>query len=504
MRQLWVGTLILGYGCTEYGVHDAHQGGLAGPDIEVTPTALSFGPTVATETKAFVVKNVGSETLDVTELRLDAGVDAFEVVNAEPFELEPDQEAEVTVAYAPAGALTYGQISVLSDDPDEAEVPVQLQGMGEVPALEITPADHIFTTLCAGTVAITLENVGVADLVITDLQFAATAPDLTLVSDLVLPLTLHPDEAASVTVDYEPLSGAPASAELQATSNDPRGVQIATQSSEAAGNSVHEEYTVEADPAIDILFAIDKSGSMVDDARHLGTAFGDFIDEVALVTNDWQIGVVTKDSGCFNNGILTPSTPYYEDEFLDAVSGLGLLNEPELTEALLAMTDVALRETGAGGCNNGFIRPGAVLHAIEVSDEPEQSGQPADYWINAWQAQMSDPNLLIVSAVADIYASCEAGAAGYVEAAQLTGGMQLDICTNQWGTFAAQLGSASAQALLTYLLGALPDPGTITVTVDGTTYANGWHYDPVRNAVVIDVELAEGSVVEIDYTAVGC
>ena len=36
---------------------------------------------MATETKPFVVKNVGSATLDVSELRLDAGVDAFEVVD---------------------------------------------------------------------------------------------------------------------------------------------------------------------------------------------------------------------------------------------------------------------------------------------------------------------------------------------------------------------------------------------------------------------------------------
>ncbi|MEQ1567491.1 MAG: choice-of-anchor D domain-containing protein [Myxococcota bacterium] len=497
------GLLAFAAGCQEYGVQDAPDGGFAGPEIEVTPTSITFGPTAGPVSDTFTVKNTGSSTLHTSEIRLDVGEGAFTLLEVGPFDVEPAEEHQVEITYTPAGALTYGQVTVLSDDADEPEVPVQLEGLGETPALEIHPPDHIFGTLCADSVVLTLENVGVADLVITALDYRTAFPDLVLTSDLALPLTLGPSESAPVTVDYLPVSGVPVSGELSVTSNDPRGERIATQSSELSPEGTSETFVVEADPAIDILFAIDKSGSMVDDARNLGNAFADFITEVDLVTNDWQIGVVTKDAGCFNNGILSPVVPNYEAEFDDAVSGLGLTSG-DLTEALLALTDEALQETSAGGCNFGFLRPGAVLHVVLVSDEPEQSGQPADYWIDRWQAEMSDPNLLVVSAVADAFSGCEDGASGYVEAATLTGGLLLDICNANWGTFAAQLGGASAQSLLTFLLGATPDPGTISVAVDGTTYPNGWHYDPIRNAVVIDVELPEGAVVEITYVALGC
>jgi hypothetical protein len=99
---------------------------------------------------------------------------------------------------------------------------------------------------------------------------------------------------------------------------------------------------------------------------------------------------------------------------------------------------------------------------------------------------------------------CSGDGTGYLEAANATGGLVLNLCDRAWSSFATQLGSASAQGLLTFLLSSQPDPSTIVVVVDGTAYTAGWHYDPVRNAVVIDVELPDGAVVEITYTSIGC
>ena len=44
--------------------------------------------------------------------------------------------------------------------------------------------------------------------------------------------------------------------------------------------------------------------NLAQDRRTVGTT----IDQV---TNDWQIGVVTKDTGCFNNGVLSPAVPAF-------------------------------------------------------------------------------------------------------------------------------------------------------------------------------------------------
>ena len=328
---------------------------------------------------------------------------------------------------------------------------------------------------------------------------------MSLVSTLELPLRMEPGEHRDVRVEYTPAGDLSATGTLSVTSNDPRGVRTADQLAEASGELVSETFVVEANPAVDILFAVDKSCSMSSETRALGQAFDQFIQEIDLVTDDWQIGVVWQDHGCFERGVITQQTPDYVNVFKDAVSG-GFFGDTDLTEQLLELTDVALQNTGPGGCNAGFVRGNALLHVVAVSDEPEQSGQPWDHWVGRWQTQMSDPNLVMVSAVVDAPPAGDCGeqGTGYIEAAQGTGGILLDVCTSNWGSYAQQLGQASASGLLTYLRSSTPDPDSVTVSVDGVAYERGWHYDPVRNAVVVDVELPEGTEVVVDYVSVGC
>ncbi len=492
--------------CSDYSVQPAPGRGDAGADIEVAPAALSMGPAGSGEsvTDGFVVRNVGTETLHVTGLSLASGAAAFTLLDDGPFDVAPGEEVRVEVAFSPPAALTYGEVLVASDDPDEPEVPVALEGLGQVPALEITPDHHTFTAQCPDDVALTLENVGLEVLRVTGADYDAP-PDLSIGALGPFPFDLAPGQSVAVTVSYDPSgSGNGTQGRLTVASTDPRGDREAIQGIETlGGDEVRERFVIEGDPPIDILFAIDKSCSMSDDTRALGNAFEEFIADVDAATQSWRIGVVSKDSGCFNQGIIRPNTPDYDRVFLDAVSSLDLFASTDLTEALLALVDVSLRQLGAGECNEGFVRPNALLHIVTVSDEPEQSGQRWDHWVGRYQAGMSDPDLVVVSVVADL-SGCEAGAAGYVEAAAATGGLALDICSPNWNNFAAQLGAASAEALNTFLLGAVPDPDSIVVEVDGEVRAGGWHYDPVRNALVIDVDLPEGTVVTVTYDAVGC
>lgn len=505
MRRLTLAIALLS-GCQEYEIRAGAAGQVTAPDIEVDPLALTFGPATSGETlvQSFVVKNVGAEALDVSALELASGATGFSVLTAAPFEVLAGEEQVVELAFTPPGELTFGELLIHSDDPDEAVVSVALQGLGQVPALEISPAWHVFATACDDQVELTLTNAGLETLRIDDIRYDTVSPDLWLEDANALPLELAPGAWTSVRVHYTPTSASATLGELQVDSNDPRGTRTAEQSAEGASGPVTETFEVTADPPIDILFAIDRSGSMSDDARALGNAFEDFIQEIDLVTTDWRIGVVTKDDGCFNRGIISAATPDYQNVFLDAVSGgLGIFGYDN-TEALLELIDNALRATGPGGCNAGFVRGNAVLHIVAISDEPEQSGQPADYWVARYQANMTDPNLVIVSTVADVNAACGSGAAGYVEAADLTGGLKLNICSSNWSTFASTLGAASAATLQTWLLSATPDETTITVTVDGVAYPTGWTYDPARNAIVITADLPVGAEVAVSYTAIGC
>lgn len=370
------------------------------------------------------------------------------------------------------------------------------------PWLVIEPATYLFPTTCAASVDLTLRNDGDTELIVDDLVYDGP-PDLHLAATPTLPLSLFPGDEAQVTVDYLPAGTGDVNGVLRALSNDPRGEVEATQAVASSLSEITQKWFIEGDLPIDVVFALDKSGSMTDEMGALAAAADDFIQEIDVATTDWHIGVVSKDDGCFNNGIILPTTPDYVDVFNDAVQGMQILGT-NLTEALLQLTSVALFETVSGSCNEGFARPDAVLSIILVSDEPEQSGTDWSLWVEQYRLAKSDPELVMISAVVDYNHSCGSGAAGYTEAASETGGLILDVCNSNWGVFAADLGVAAAASLRTFDLDAVPDPATITVSVDGVEYDTGWYYDALRNAVVVEVTLPVGAEVSVSYVAVSC
>ncbi len=507
MNRLFIASIVLFAACQEYEVQNRKDVvGDAVPDIVVTPPALQFGPIASadSEVQRFNIENVGAAPLNISSVQIESGSESFAILTPVSEQLlDVGEMLDIDVRFQTSIDQNFGRALVFSDDPDTPEAPVDLFGLGEVPMLDITPDYHRFPTACTDAIQLKLENAGLEPLIIDAISYSAPG-DLSLVDANVMPVTLQPAEYTVVDVLYDPSGIGTVVGTIDVTSNDPRGVQSANQEAEPGdGTIVVEEFEVEADPPIDILFAIDKSGSMTEEARHLADAFQDFIVEIGTATQDWQIGVVTKDNGCFNNGIIYPTTPNYGSVFRDAATGLQIAQD-DLTEALLELTYNALTQTGGGSCNSGFVRYGAVLHIILISDEPEQSGQPWDYWVNLYRSNMWDPQMVVISSVVDEFNNCGSGAAGYLEASNDTGGLILDVCNSNWGVFAADLGQASIAAVQSYVLAAQPDPATIVVEVDGVAYAAGWHYDAVRNAVVIDVDLPEGAVVTVTYTSIGC
>jgi len=507
VNRLFIASTLLFGACQEYNVQTkTDPNSDVAPDILVTPASLEFGPIASTEAdvQRFTIENIGAAALDISRVEVESGADSFAILTPVSDQLlEVGETLDIDVRFQALVDTNFGRTLVFSDDPDTPEAPVDLFGLGEVPLLDITPEFHTFPTACDDAIQLKLENIGLEPLDIEAINYSAPG-DLTLTDANVLPMSLSPGQYIVVDVIYTPSGIGNVVGTLEVTSNDPRGLQSANQEAEpAAGSEVVEEFIVEADPPIDILFAIDKSGSMTEEARHLSDAIQDFITEIDQATQDWQIGVVTRDNGCFNNGIILPTTPNFGQVFRDAATGIQL-GQDDLTEALLELSYNALTRTGPAECNDGFVRYGAVLHMIMISDEPEQSGQPWDYWVNLYKGNMWDPQALVISSVVDQFNSCGSGAAGYVEASNDTGGLILDVCNSNWGLFVADLGQASIAAVQSYVLAAVPDPASIVVEVDGVAYPNGWHFDAVRNAVVIDVELDEGAVVKITYIAISC
>ena len=129
---------------------------------------------------------------------------------------------------------------------------------------------------------------------------------------------------------------------LEVASNDPDGAQIVDFS--GMGQyvaSYQQQWENPVDPPSDIIFAVDQSCSMYDDAA-VGVVFFDIhFPTQQLYSTDWQIMVANRDSGCNTSGILTPNVSGYQSSFQSAVQSGG----GSYTESLLTPTRNAVENT---------------------------------------------------------------------------------------------------------------------------------------------------------------
>jgi len=503
--------LLLFAGCNEYDLVNANRvepGDL--PDIRVHPPTLTW-PTLRSdevELRTFTVENVGGTPLHVSDIEVAAGLGFSIVTDDLELELDTAQSAEIEVAFTPMGAHeNFGRVLVLSDDGDTPEAPVDLLGDGAVPELQITPEDYVFADAfvpCGDAVPLQLKNVGVEDLIVTDLQYRSTGMLSLDISGVALPLTLGPGETTDVAVDFVPATIGADSGTLSVTSNDPRGVVDAWQSGESIYVSGEEErFTEPGIPPVDVLMLIDQSCSMEEDnIDDVELGMPDFVSTLQEVA-DWQLIQVTGDSGCSNQGVLTPASVGTSDLLVDGAFGGP---EPQFydgvyrTEKLLELASIALAQTGPGGCNEGFVRHGALLHVLVISDEPEQSGIDPSLWIEEYTAYAVSEDFVRVSAVVDLYAQCGTfGGEGYVEAASATGGAMLDICTPSWGPDFKDVAVSIGDGVRSYNLAKTPDPPSVEVVVNGVATTD---FVVTGTAVtVMSPPVGPGDVVDITYNA---
>lgn len=507
-RILAAALVVAGFtACSENELHaGAYADGSENPDIVVTPTELDFGTRSAGESEVmtFTMTNEGPDDLTVEWLELKSDTESFTILtDLENLVLPYGSSQEVEVVFEPmADGLSEGRVLIHSDDPDDKVVEVDLLGGSAVPELDIDPADYDFGEEyigCEEENIWTLSNVGSEDLEITAIDY--DADDALLLLDWnTLPMTLAPGESTEVTIVFQPDSTDDLEGTLSVTSNDPRGVVDAIQTATGVYvDSVVDEFEVDGATPVDIIFAVDQSCSMDDDTTRLANNFSTFIGSISDYSDNWRIGVVTDDDGCFNNGIITSGTSNYESVFSSAVThGSG----GWYTEALLTLAYRSIQETTSSGCNPSFLRPDALLHVIMVSDEREQSSSSYSSYVTLMQSYVSDPSLLMLSAVAGDYPSgcgtAEAGD-GYYQAVMATGGVFLSICSTDWSAHVEDLAAATVAGLNSYELSSTPDESSIRVWVDGVELTSGWSYDSATNKIELDDQPDEGSIVKVAY-----
>ena len=507
MRYLAFVPLLL-VGCSENNLHTVNDAGNGiGPAIEVAPSTIYFGELTTNEAhiESFTVMSVGEKPLVVDHIDFGMTSASFTILPNQElnFQLAPGESTDILVAFEPMGANEQAAtVMVHSNDPITPEASVALLGEGMAPELQISPDPYDFGVTyigCPNEGDITLTNVGTETLVIDDIQLPEEA--FWANTDYSLPISLEPAEAMNLHVYYDPVQEGVASNILSVTSNEPMGVRDALQRGKAEFAAWYtDEWELMKDPPADIVFLVDQSCSMNDDQSRLASNFSYFITQLSNYTTDWRVMVVNNDNGCTNSGVLSPSTSNYAGIFTSAVSSGG----GSYTESLLTVARQAVANMHNSGCNPGFIRPNAMLHMIMVSDEPEQSSQSWEYYVQDIINQKGTPALVRLSAIAGDYPSgCYSAAygRGYWEAANYTGGAFLSICQSSWSSYMQILAETSINQD-TCPLSAPAAAETIDVYVNGNLRTDKWYYDEALQSVVLEDDIPEGGdKIKIDYAA---
>ena len=499
-------------GCSDTGLNAINDGN-GEPDaaIEVTPDYIDFGmisSDVTTVARTFTITSVGTDALDVESITI-GGEDASNFLirtTDTSFSLEPEESLDIEVLFAPTGSdLHFAEANIASNARGNAIVPVGLEGSPSVPDLAIDPDPLEFGNRyigCEHVSEATLTNVGAETLIIDSLEWSGNAETMGILPrDFELPVTLEPGESRMLSFWFNPDDADVFRGQLVATTNEPDGQTTHNQRGEGIyAGSYTDLFEMPLDPPADIMFAVDQSCSMNDDASRLASNFSTFINQLDSYTSDWQVMVANDDDGCTNSGVLTSAVSGYQSTFATAVQSGG----GSLTEKLLSVAANAIERAAVGSCNNGFLRSEAMLHIILVSDEPEQSSSSWSDLVtriqNAKASSGGTAGNVRVSGIVDL-SGCESGANGYTNAASATGGVQLDLC-GDWASAAnLALLAETSVAQDSFELSRLPVPNTIEVTHNGSLRSESdWTYDSAQNAVVFATGIPEGGdTVEIDY-----
>lgn len=288
---------------------------------------------------------------------------------------------------------------------------------------------------------------------------------------------------------------------------------------------------------VDILWVVDDSASMSEEQATLIAGFNSFTGQLEESGTEFQLGVISTsfDYTDPNRGVLKGDPPFltnaddYVAEFAAraTVGTEGSDKEKGLEAAVYALQPVMTLE-GLGGPNEGFVRPGAQLLVVFVSDEEDCSdhgvleGQPASAcytdiaslppatsFVQDLRDLKADDSLVQVGAIVGSEGStCPEVYEGtrYMTVAALMGGLIGDICQSDWANVLRELGLNATGIRTRFQLSYAAQPATIEVWVDETRVpedpANGWTYDePTWYVEFHGTSVpARGSLISVSYT----
>lgn len=354
------------------------------------------------------------------------------------------------------------------------------------------------------------------------------------VSGARTPIDLRSGQTSNWTVQYKPVDeghdGAPL---LFATSLFNLSVPIHGEGSESVDQT--DTFFQREAEAVDVLFVIDNSGSMMDKQQAIAGAFENFIKYATSQNIDYHIGTTTtgiKGSGggwapC-PGGVdggeagrlfpvtggrpryITRDTPNAIEVFqLNANVGVCHWWEEGLEAAFRALSPPVVNSAKVPNTphpndgNLGFYRPEARLSVIFVTDEDDDSSKSPEFYLDFFRNLKGVANAEKVTVHGVLGNDCTTAEAGtrYMPVIQGTGGKVESVCTSNWGQTVVSLAESTFGYRMRFPLSSTP-VGAPTVRVNGQVVTSGWTWDPATNSVVFDSNSVPpaGARIDITYT----
>lgn len=519
--------LLLILGCSDYALHEKVD---QDPEIEVSPVKHDFGALNSgyeTGEIAISISNVGTDTLSIDDVYLLDGNSNFSLSTLESDSLSPGESTDLIVKYRPSTYETKSDIiSIWSNDEDEEEVQVILDGAGDAPVITVDPDYYDFGTVylgCDAEIEISVGNIGNASLIISDLEYFASIPDDFSLQDYesdlgILPITIGSGDSVSLNVDYIPLDILDDSAYIEITSNDPL-TPIEYSDHDGLGDYeywVVDNFIQDGNVAVDILFVVDNSGSMSSNQANLKNNFGAFMAVFVGAGVDYHVALITTDDATLVGNVITSTSSDPIVEFSDQIDLIGYHGAPIEKGLWYSYEATDVGGGAAPGSSTGFFRESAKLVVVYVSDEPDASTNtsaygggsstmtPSDYSSHLLSLK-SSPDLVIAHAVAGDYPSgCTSNGGaqfgdGYYDVVTDLGGTFMSICATDWSVTMDTLARES-MAILSFSLSDIPIEDTISVKVSGVV-SSDWSYDSSSNLIIFNSAPADGDTVDIEYAA---
>lgn len=305
------------------------------------------------------------------------------------------------------------------------------------------------------------------------------------------------------------------------------------------------------DNRVDVLWVIDNSGSMLPSQQNLADNFPSFISDFQNSDFDFKMAVTTSDAYRASTDFsYDPSNPYWEGlpqeykaRFRDGLgsdhSGVYVINPLTANLHDVFITNI-MQGTGGSGderslqsikaaldspLNAGFVRPGAFLAVIVVTDEEDFShpgtASTEDYnfpglytpqsyvdYLDAitFGTKRFTLNSVTIQDKSDPQCAGKLHAVSKVphrihEAVDLTGGKRANLC----GNFATELQNLAGniiQLASQFSLGqADPIPETLRVYINGQELpSTGWNYIEASNSIQFQIGSVPPSGAEINVT----